>query len=97
MEVRALHAALGAAAETVPVTAMKGAIGHSFGPSGLVETIASFEAARRGVLPAVTGLAKPESGLSLATQARPLANPLFVKTSAGFGGFDAAVVGRGVP
>jgi 3-oxoacyl-[acyl-carrier-protein] synthase II len=97
MEVRALAGALGAALPRIPVTALKGSIGHTFGPSGLVETIASFEAVRARTLPAVTGLARPEGGLDLVTAARRLEEPRFLKTSAGFGGFDAAVVAEGVP
>jgi 3-oxoacyl-[acyl-carrier-protein] synthase II len=96
MEIRALAAALGDAAARVPVTTLKGTIGHTFGPAGLVEVIASLEAVRAGVLPPVTGLVRPEPGLDVLTEARRLANPVFLKTSAGFGGFDAAVVAEGV-
>jgi 3-oxoacyl-[acyl-carrier-protein] synthase II len=92
MEIRALHAALGPAAARVPVTALKGSVGHSFGPSGLVETIASLEAVRAGRLPGVVGLTRPESGLDLVTAARAVERRTFLKTGAGFGGFDAALV-----
>jgi 3-oxoacyl-[acyl-carrier-protein] synthase II len=96
MESRALEAALGDAVSRIPVTALKGCIGHTFGPAGLVEVIASIEAVRAGVLPAVTGLARAEPGLDLAMAPRRLDSAYFLKTSAGFGGFDAAVVAEGV-
>jgi 3-oxoacyl-(acyl-carrier-protein) synthase len=96
MEVRALAAVLGSAAARVPVTALKGCIGHTFGASGLVELIASIEAARSGMLPPVTGLVRHDGVVDLLTDSRRLARPSFLKTSAGFGGFDAAVVAEGV-
>lgn len=95
MELRALATALGRAAAHVPVSTLKGSIGHTFGPSGLVEVIASIVAVRHGTLPPVTGLVRPEGDLDVATDARRLASPVFLKTSAGFGGFDAAVVVEG--
>lgn len=94
MEIRALAAALGGA--SVPVTTLKGSIGHTFGAAGLIETIASLEAVRRGVLPGVAGLRTPEPGLDLVTAPRPLTGARFLKISAGFGGFDAAIVVDGV-
>ena len=96
MEIRALRAALGPAAERIAVSTLKGNIGHTFGPAGLVEVIASIEAVRLGVLPPVTGLVRPESGIDVLTDARRLAGPSFLKTSAGFGGFAGAVVAQGV-
>lgn len=96
MEIRGLAESLGPAAPRVPVTALKGSIGHTFGPSGLVEMIASLEAVRARLLPPVTGLVRPEGDLDLVTHARRLDEPRFLKTSAGFGGFDAAVVAEGV-
>lgn len=96
MELRALAASLGAAAGRVPVTTLKGNIGHTFGPAGLVEVIASIEAVRAGVASPVTGLVRPEGMLDVLMDARRLARPTFLKTSAGFGGFAAAVVAEGV-
>ena len=96
MEIRALEASLGPAAVRIPVSTLKGNIGHTFGPAGLVEVIASVEAVRAGVLPPVTGLVRPEGRLDVLTDARRLASPWFLKTSVGFGGFTAAVVAEGV-
>lgn len=97
MEVRALTLALGASAAGVPVSTVKGTIGHAFGAAGLVETIASLEAVRRGALPGVRGLRTPEPGLRFAVAPVVLRSPLFLKVSAGFGGFDAAIVLEGCP
>ena len=95
MEVRALAQSLGPAAASVPVSTLKGTIGHAFGAAGLVETVASLEAVRRGVLPAVRGLRDPEPGLRFATGPVCLESPWFLKVGAGFGGFDAAIVVEG--
>jgi 3-oxoacyl-(acyl-carrier-protein) synthase len=92
MEARALAAVLGDAAGVVPVTTLKGSIGHAFGAAGLLETIASIAAARRGIVPPIAGLRTPEPGAWFVAAPTPIANGVFLKTSAGFGGFNAAVV-----
>lgn len=97
MEARALASVLGRTAAHVPVSTLKGNVGHTFGASGLVEVIASIEAARAGVLPPVTGLVRHDAGIDLLTDARRIERPSFLKTSAGFGGFNAALVAEGVP
>lgn len=96
MELRALESAFGDAARATPVTTLKGTIGHAFGPSGLVEVIASLEAVGTGVVPAITGLTVPEGTLDVLTESRPLTSPHFLKMSAGFGGFNAALFAEGV-
>lgn len=95
MEVRAFGTALGDAAALVPVTTLKGTVGHAFGAAGVVETIASIEAVRRGVVPGIAGLDDPEPGLRLLRAPADLRSPVFLKVNAGFGGFDAAVVVAG--
>jgi 3-oxoacyl-[acyl-carrier-protein] synthase II len=95
MEIRALGAALGASARRIPVTTLKGSTGHAFGAAAIVETIASLEAVREGVLPAIGGLALPEGRLDVLTAPRRLQRPHFLKTSAGFGGFCGALVAEG--
>lgn len=96
MELRALGSCLGAAAQRIPVTTLKGAIGHTLGAAGLVEVIGSLEAVRAGELPAVTGLVVAEGDLDVLRAPRRLARASFLKTAAGFGGFDAAVVAEGI-
>jgi 3-oxoacyl-[acyl-carrier-protein] synthase-1/3-oxoacyl-[acyl-carrier-protein] synthase II len=78
----------------VPIFPLKGVIGHTLGAAGVLESLATWDALRRGVLPAVGG-----SG-SLCEEARvwlpdvhterPLAVAL--KLSAAFGGANAALV-----
>jgi len=88
--------ALGDAGRRTPLTTVKGNVGHAFGASGLVEAIASLEAVRHGFLPPVAGLTSPLDGWPALVEGRPLENPRFLKISAGFGGFNAAVVMEGV-
>jgi 3-oxoacyl-[acyl-carrier-protein] synthase II len=95
MEVQALTRALGPAARDVPVTTLKGTIGHTFGAAGLVETIASLEAVRSGSLPAIRGLVRPDGALRFVREPWAVTSPWFLKVGAGFGGFDAAVVFEG--
>lgn len=95
MEIRALERALGPGARGVPLTTVKGNIGHSFGPAGLVEAIASLEAVRRGFLPPVAGLERPEPGWPPLVRGEAVRGPRFLKLGAGFGGFNAAVVLEG--
>jgi 3-oxoacyl-(acyl-carrier-protein) synthase len=43
----------------VPMTSLKGAIGHSGGAAGLVESVAALLALRRGVIPPTFGTSQP--------------------------------------
>ncbi len=95
MECRALESTLGGAA--VPVTTLKGTIGHTFGASGVVETIASVAAVAAGVVPPITNCSEPEPSLAFARAPCALRSATFLKLGAGFGGFNAAVVISGVP
>lgn len=64
-EARGLGAALGGRAETLPVTAIKGALGEGLGASGAFQATVLLEAFSRGVLPGTAGLDEPDTRLPL--------------------------------
>lgn len=65
-EDRGVAAALGEHAGRLPVTAVKGQLGEGLGASGALQTVVAVEALRRGELPGIPGLDRPEDGLALA-------------------------------
>jgi 3-oxoacyl-[acyl-carrier-protein] synthase II len=52
MELEAMRHVFGARATTVPISSIKGAIGHTLGAAGAIEAVASVLALRHGFLPA---------------------------------------------
>ncbi len=97
-EARAINAALGEAAEHVPVSSVKPTTGHCVGAAGAIEAIVSILALRSGKVPPTGNfeLTDPEcriyhvppSGLQLKEPAVALS------TSAGFGGTNACLTLR---
>lgn len=82
-----------------PVIATKGATGHAMAAAGAVGAVVAVLALQRGELPPVAGLDSldPSLGLDpaslgLGLPARPWAPGPVLSLSAGFGGFNAAVV-----
>ncbi len=65
-EDRAVAAALGERVGRLPVTAIKRQLGEGLGASGALQTVVAIEALRRGELPGIPGLDRPEEGLALA-------------------------------
>jgi 3-oxoacyl-[acyl-carrier-protein] synthase II len=95
-EARALHAALGPAASTVPVSGTKGLYGHALGASGAIEAAICALALHRGLLPGTCNLVQLDPRVDLNVLAEPCAaRPSAVlSTSFGFGGMNAALVLR---
>jgi 3-oxoacyl-[acyl-carrier-protein] synthase II len=101
-ETEALKLALGPAAERVPVSSTKSAIGHLLGAAGAVEAIATVGALARGVAPPTLGYGEPDEGLDLdyvPNEAPPLATAsgnggtsrIAISNSFGFGGHNAVL------
>jgi 3-oxoacyl-[acyl-carrier-protein] synthase II len=94
-ESRALHVALGSAAETIRISSIKGATGHMLGASGALEAAICLLAMRDGVAPATANLTDPDPACALAhVVGAPLHGDyrLALSHSAGFGGVNAALV-----
>jgi 3-oxoacyl-(acyl-carrier-protein) synthase len=97
-EAAGLAAALGLAAATVPVAAVKGALGEALGASGGFQAVALLEAFRTGELPGVAGLEETEEGCALgglAAAARPVAARRALASGVGWDGHCCAVVFAG--
>jgi 3-oxoacyl-[acyl-carrier-protein] synthase II len=95
-EARALHLALGATAETVPVSGTKGLYGHALGASGAIEAAITVMALCHGLLPATCNLRSLDPAIDLQVLAEPMpASPATaLSTSFGFGGMNAALILR---
>jgi 3-oxoacyl-[acyl-carrier-protein] synthase II len=96
-ETRAILAVLGDHAREIPVSSIKGAIGHLMGAAGAVEAVATVKAMQTGIVPPTLndGAADPAMDLDFVLNA-PRAHPVNCATSlsAGIGGGNACVVFR---
>jgi len=94
-EVRAIRVAFGDAAERVPVSSIKGAVGHLMAASGAIEIAACLLALQRDVLPGTAHHTEcdPECDLDIIGEApRNLRVDYVLSNSFGFGGQNASVV-----
>ncbi len=83
------------AAARVPVTAIKGSIGHTLGAAGILDTIACATYASRGVLPPVANLVEVDPAMTIEpVTSRPVETDAewAVVATAGFGGINTALV-----
>jgi len=94
-EAAGLADALGASAETVPVTATKGVTGHIGAASGLADLAAAFHLAKDGHVPPILNCDDPDPDvrLNLVTgQAQEMTGDLLLVTTNAIGGQTAAAV-----
>lgn len=77
----------------VPVHAAKATIGHTLGAAGVLETILTIDALRRGLLPATAGEGEldPDVGADPLVENAPADVRGALKLSAAFGGANAAL------
>jgi 3-oxoacyl-[acyl-carrier-protein] synthase II len=97
-ETKALKAALGDAAASIPVSSTKSAIGHLLGAAGAVEATATILALRDRIAPPTLGYEEQEEGLDLdyvPGKARPLEidgkRAIALSNAFGFGGHNAVL------
>ena len=94
-ECRGLASALGAALPDSPLTSLKGAIGHSLGASGAVETALAALATERGVVPPSVGTEEVDPELPpcrIALEPEPCRRGAALLLAESFGGRCAALV-----
>ncbi|MGW4318943.1 beta-ketoacyl-[acyl-carrier-protein] synthase family protein [Streptomyces sp. NPDC004684] len=103
-EAGALRAVLGEgtrAGAGVPVTALKGHLGHMQGAAGGVEAVAAVLTLHNGVVPPTVGCAEVDEDIALdvvtgAPRPLPAAGDLVLSNSFGFGGHNAVLALRRV-
>lgn len=94
-ECRGLARLLGARAAEVPLTSLKGAVGHAMGASGGIEAVAAALALERGVVPPSCGTDEVDPDLApcrIAVRAEASHGDRVLLLSEGFGGRCAALV-----
>jgi 3-oxoacyl-[acyl-carrier-protein] synthase II len=97
-ETKAIKAALGDHASTIPVSSTKSAIGHLLGAAGAVEAVATVLALRDRMAPPTLNYEEQEEGLDLnyvPNEAQPLdigdKTPLALSNAFGFGGHNVVL------
>ena len=97
-EAAAIRRILGERAETVPVTSVKGAIGHCMGAAGALETVAAVMTIAEGCIPPTRNYRQPDPriGLDIVHDTPRLTSvDVLTKHSFGLGGQNAClVIGR---
>jgi 3-oxoacyl-[acyl-carrier-protein] synthase II len=98
LETQAVKLALGAEnAHSIPVSSIKGAVGHCLGAAGAIEAAATVLAMRDAVVPPTINQEEPDPACDLdivANTARPHRVTVAVSNSFGFGGHNAVLVFR---
>jgi len=93
-ETQAIQDLFGTRAARIPVTSVKGLLGHMLGAAGSVELAVSVLSLQNGVIPPTGNLVSqdPECALDVVTAPRTLPLNCVLSNSAGFGGCNAALV-----
>ncbi|MCL1921855.1 MAG: beta-ketoacyl-[acyl-carrier-protein] synthase family protein [Kiritimatiellaeota bacterium] len=93
-ETQAIHDVFGGRAASIPVTSVKGLLGHLLGAAGAAEAVVSVLTLRHGIIPPTGNLREqdPEIALDIVTAPRALPLDCVLSNSAGFGGCNAAIV-----
>lgn len=95
-EARAIQRVLG----DVPVSSIKGAVGHTIAAAGAVEAAACIAALQGGWMPGTTGLLTPDPECPVTTLSEPVSEParVMLSNSFGFGGQNCTLLlGRHTP
>jgi 3-oxoacyl-[acyl-carrier-protein] synthase II len=95
-EAKAIRMALGDRANEIPVTSVKGAIGHCMAAAGALETVSAVMTLAEGVIPPTRNHRDPdpEIGLDIVDTVRKAHVKVMTKHSFGLGGQNAVLVLR---
>lgn len=93
-ETQAIVDVFGNAAHSIPVTSVKGTLGHLLGAAGAAEIIVSVLSLRHSLIPPTGHYETPDPACALDIVTSPRTAPLnhVLSNSAGFGGCNAAVI-----
>ncbi len=97
-EAAAFRRVFGDGLREIPVTAIKGGLGHLMGAAGSVQAIVALQALDHQMLPPTRNCDDPDPTLGLsivAGEARPARLSTVLSTSSGFGGHNVALVLQG--
>ena len=80
--------------DNIPVNSLKGYFGHTLGAAGVIETAISLQSMRNNLLLKCKGFENQgfDSKLDILTENREIQVSTILKTSSGFGGFNASVI-----
>jgi len=92
MEMKAYNAVF--ADRMVPIYSIKGALGHTMGAAGLIETVIALEVLKKRIIPSTVGLTDidPEAAGWVSCEKRSLDKQVVLINNAGFGGVNASLV-----
>jgi len=93
-EAAALRSVFGRRAARLPVTSIKGALGHTLGAAGAIEAVAAVWTLRTGLVPPTAGLSDPDPALGLdVARGAPRRGDwkVVLSSSFGFGGANAVL------
>ncbi|MGN0593630.1 MAG: beta-ketoacyl-[acyl-carrier-protein] synthase family protein [Hominimerdicola sp.] len=96
-ETMAIQKLFGERAYSIPVSSIKGSIGHTLGAGGVLEGIACVKAIETGILPPTIHYDEPDPKLTLdyiPNKAREKKIDIAISNSFGFGGHNATLVFR---
>ena len=94
-EAAALRRLFGSDWKRIPVSGVKGAIGHAMAAAGALETIVAAETCRTGIVPPTVNLTEPDEGCELdhvIGEARNANAERVLSVSFGMGGQNAALI-----
>jgi len=94
-EANAIKLVYGDRAGTIPVTSLKGAIGHCMGAAGAIESVMAIRALHEQIIPPTRNYTTPDEAIGLdivAGEARPVSFDVMTKHSFGLGGQNACLV-----
>ncbi|UFJ42427.1 beta-ketoacyl-[acyl-carrier-protein] synthase family protein [Brevibacillus humidisoli] len=95
MEAEALRTVFGEAAEALPVSSIKGHIGHTLGAASAIEAVACVKALESGVLPPTINLQQQDPACNVQVIAnKPLARQVryMLSNAYAFGGINSSLV-----
>jgi len=83
--------------DNIPVFSIKGALGHTMGASGVIETIVSLKTLHEGHVPPTAGLEKPDELSSgwVSNTKQKIESKKILKTNSGFGGINSSLILEG--
>jgi 3-oxoacyl-[acyl-carrier-protein] synthase II len=90
MELTAFRELFGA--RPVPLHSVKGALGHTLGAAGGIETALALKSLATGIVPPTAGCAEPEGEAQVGNRAVSFAGDFILATNSGFGGINAALI-----